>query len=493
MARSRHVALALTLLVAPGVVATSASATGVPAATDPAPSAPAQRHRHLYVGGFASPAIAGASVTRDGAMRLVSSSPFPSGPSSLGMAITPDGRTLYSVSAGLQLSSLPLQPGSITRYRTAADGTLTETGETVAAGPVIGAAITPDGSRLFVTVATGTTGEVLSYSVSPSGDLIPTGAPPVPVPSAVSQVAISPDARHLFVSNFLTNNMSSFEIASDAGLSPVGAPVPTGDKPALPAISPDGRRLYVSNEGSGDVSGYAIGRNGRLSPLPGSPYVSGGTPHGAVFTPDSRRVYVANAAGDTITGWSIGRDGRLSPLPGSPYSSPGVARVVLSADAQVLYAMTGAPRRSGKVSSLAVRPDGSLTPTGFPSISTGLFWHDGSNAFLTPNQGPIAALRAEGHGRGPTRTFSAAGSSDPDGRVARYRWDFGDGSAETTTTPRVTHRYSTAGPRTVSVTVTVTVTDDEGCSTVLVYNGTTVECRGGARARATERIDVGRP
>ncbi|MEV4341409.1 PKD domain-containing protein [Streptomyces sp. NPDC049590] len=392
------------------------------------------------------------------------------------------------MSAGLQLSTLPVVPGTITSYHIGADGLLTETGETTAPGPVIGAAVTPDGARLFVTVATGSTGEVLSYSISPSGALTPTGAPPVAIPSGISQVVISPDARHLFVSNFLTNSMSSFAIGPDAGLTPVGEPVPTGDRPAIPTISPDGRHLYVGNEGSGDLSGYAIGKDGRLSPVPGSPYASGGTPHGPVFTPDSRRVYVANASGNTVTGWQVGRDGRLTPLPGSPYPSPDVARVVPSPDGKVLYAMTGAPRRSGQVSSHTVRPDGSLTATGFPPLGTGLFWHDGSNAFLTPNQGPIAAVRAEGGGHGGTRTFSAAGSSDPDGRVVRYRWDFGDGTEQTTRTPRVTHHYATPGRR----AVTVTVTDDEGCSTELVYNGTTVECRGGEAAQATEQMVVDR-
>jgi hypothetical protein len=264
--------------------------------------------------------------------------------------------------------------------------------------------------------------------------------------------------------------------------------VPTGDRPAIPTISPDGRYLYVGNEGSGDLSGYTIATDGTLSPAPGSPYPSGGTPHGPVFTPDSRRLYVANASGDTIAGWQVGPDGRLSPLPGSPYSSPDVARVVLSPDAKVLYAMTGAPRRSGQVSSHTVHPDGGLTATGFPPLGTGLFWHDGSNAFLTPNQGPIAAVRTEGKDQGPTRTFSAAGSSDPDGRVVRYRWDFGDGTERTTRTPHVTHHYATAG----RWTVTVTVTDDEGCSTELVYNGTTVECRGGTPARATQQVNVDR-
>lgn len=52
--------------------------------------------------------------------------------------------------------------------------------------------------------------------------------------------------------------------------------------------------------------------------------------------------------------------------------------------------------------------------------------------------------------------FDAAGSSDPDGRIAQYDWDFGDGSSAQG--EAVTHRYSADG----TYTVTLTVLDDDG-------------------------------
>ncbi|MCU1431593.1 MAG: hypothetical protein JWP95_698 [Actinotalea sp.] len=53
-------------------------------------------------------------------------------------------------------------------------------------------------------------------------------------------------------------------------------------------------------------------------------------------------------------------------------------------------------------------------------------------------------------------TFDAAGSSDPDGTLTGYAWDFGDGTTGTGATP--THRYAAAGTWTVGLTVT----DDDG-------------------------------
>ncbi|WP_444997430.1 PKD domain-containing protein [Aliikangiella sp. IMCC44359] len=53
-------------------------------------------------------------------------------------------------------------------------------------------------------------------------------------------------------------------------------------------------------------------------------------------------------------------------------------------------------------------------------------------------------------------SFSSTGSNDPDGSIANYAWDFGDGASSTDANP--THAYSKAG----KFNVTLTVTDDSG-------------------------------
>lgn len=70
------------------------------------------------------------------------------------------------------------------------------------------------------------------------------------------------------------------------------------------------------------------------------------------------------------------------------------------------------------------------------------------------NQAPTAAFSFTC--TSTTCEFDASGSSDPDGSVASYAWDFGDDGTETGRTP--SHDFVTAGTR----DVTLTVTDDEG-------------------------------
>src|SRR5512144_1015860 len=62
------------------------------------------------------------------------------------------------------------------------------------------------------------------------------------------------------------------------------------------------------------------------------------------------------------------------------------------------------------------------------------------------NQLPIANAGPDKSGvAGATITFDARGSSDPDGTVAAYWWQFGDGSAVTVGTGTVGHVYAAAG------------------------------------------------
>jgi|GEM_PF-2250767 len=61
---------------------------------------------------------------------------------------------------------------------------------------------------------------------------------------------------------------------------------------------------------------------------------------------------------------------------------------------------------------------------------------------------------------GSATTFDATASSDPDGTISEYRWEFGGGTTETTSDPITTNTYSQTG----WTGVTLTVEDDDGAT-----------------------------
>ena len=81
------------------------------------------------------------------------------------------------------------------------------------------------------------------------------------------------------------------------------------------------------------------------------------------------------------------------------------------------------------------------------------------------NQPPVAAFSATTSNL--TAAFDASASSDPDGTVASYAWDFGDQSAGTGKT--ATHNYGAPG----TYQVTLTVTDDKGATNMVTKPVTT--------------------
>ncbi|WP_024285418.1 PKD domain-containing protein [Cellulomonas sp. KRMCY2] len=91
------------------------------------------------------------------------------------------------------------------------------------------------------------------------------------------------------------------------------------------------------------------------------------------------------------------------------------------------------------------------------------------------NQVPVAAFTSSVASLAVSVDGSA--SSDPDGTIASYAWDFGDGATGTGQT--ATHTYATAGTYTVSLTVT----DDDGATGTTTGQVVTVDPPAGVLAQ----------
>jgi len=116
-------------------------------------------------------------------------------------------------------------------------------------------------------------------------------------------------------------------------------------------------------------------------------------------------------------------------------------------------------------SGAGVKPSVSFANAG--SFAVSLTVTDDSNALAFTSQAvtvaaanvpPLAAFSVTCNG--VTCVFDATASNDPDGNIASYAWDFGDG--QNASGASVTHTFAGGG----TYTVTLTVTDDQGAAAV---------------------------
>lgn len=113
--------------------------------------------------------------------------------------------------------------------------------------------------------------------------------------------------------------------------------------------------------------------------------------------------------------------------------------------------------RSGIEGSYSISLNLGATTTVTVTVSLGITSRTYTITIARANQPPVARFTANhDSGESPlTVTFDAVSSTDTDGSITSYAWDFGDGV--TTSGVSATHTYNTAG----TYTVTLTVTDDD--------------------------------
>jgi YVTN family beta-propeller protein len=368
----------------------------------------------------------------------------------------------------------------------------------------IGVAISPDGSRAYVANGKSSTVSVIDTATNAVvGKAIPIGSNAEPV-----TVIVSPDGRHVFVrcvkvsKVFVVDTTTGGVVdeipveARGIALSPDGkllyvatvfGPVtvydaatgkPTGQvleaeaDPQELEVSPDGGTLYALHFGSpGTVTKIDIASGAH------TPITVGEAPVSMALTPNGRRLFI----------------GRETPVHGH------LTVVETATDSTV-----GGPiELGGGPAAMAVAPAGDFAYTGIGSAADGAIQSIDTNTLaigtaaksygshqglaIAPNQGPVARLGVTFSGN--TATFSAAGSSDPDGQVVSYSWDFGDGTTASGPAASVSHTYAPGA----TYTARVTPLDNEGCAATNVFTGAATLCNPSATPSATVAVNTRTP
>ncbi|HEY5051928.1 MAG TPA: PKD domain-containing protein, partial [Solirubrobacterales bacterium] len=362
-------------------------------------------------------------------------------------------------------------------------------------------AITPDGKRAYV--ADSNTNQVVPIGV---GAKPPAAGIPIDVGVGPFAIAITPDGSRAYVTNNFSDTVTPINLATNTAL----PPIPVGGIPFGIAITPDGARAYVANLFSGDVSVIDLATNTVIATIP-----IGVSPTGVAVAPDGKHVYVTEGGGDTIP-IDVATNAAGPAITGAAGAAiaitPDGARAYTADDSSgasvpinLMTATAGTPIPAGESPrDIAILPDGSrayLPSAGTPdqlapidlatnTALAGFPVGSGPQGIaIVPNQPPHAAFASSSPAPKPGASiaFNATGSTDPDGTVARYDWDFGDGVVAKNAGAEPSHAYAKAG----AYQVTLTTTDNEGCSTALVFSGQTASCNGSDVARVAHPVTVG--
>ncbi len=428
--------------------------------------------RNLYVSNYDTDNVSAFDISATGALTPVTGSPFAT-EGDLGVAASPDGRHLYVVgSAGVSAFDISAT-GALTPVTGSPFATGGSTPQEVSAGP--------GGTRLYVPNSGSDNVSVLS--ISATGALTPVAGSPFAAGDFPVAAAASPDGKHLYVVG--NAGVSAFDISATGALTPVtGSPFAAGAGPTAVATSPNGEHLYVANY-SGSVSVYRISASGALSEVTGSPFATGTGPQALTVSPDGKHLYVPNGNSDDISTYEIASSGAPSEVEGSPFATGSDPfGVAASPDGKHLYV----PNYPGNVSAYDVSANGALAPVTGSPFATGGTGPDLQSVAITPNQPPVASFTRSPNPAdlGTKVRLDASASTDPDGTVTTYDWDFGDGTTLPDGGSNPKHTYVRAG----TYNATLTLTDNEGCSTTIVYTGQTTSCNGSAVAEQTKTVKV---
>jgi YVTN family beta-propeller protein len=365
------------------------------------------------------------------------------------IAITPAGTRAYAVKIGGEVIPFDVASGVA--------GTAIPLG-----GEGRAIAITPAGTRAYVANPFGNA--ILAIDLA-SG----TVSAPIPVGSSPSAIAITPDGTRAYVANASSNNVSVVSLASGTAINTI----PVGTGPNGIAITPDGTRAYVTNRLSSSVSKIALATDTVTATIP----LGGTEPRAIAITPNGARAYVAANFGSASEVVPVDL---TTDVAGTPISASGFLQdIAITPDGSRAYVPGNSPDR--------VTPFDLVANTALSNFGVGYI---PQSVAVVPNQPPHANFTTSPAAPTPGQTVSFSANpndSDTPTAVARYDWDFGDGSSAANGGQTPTHAFAKAG----TYQVTVTETDFEGCSVAFVFTGQTAYCNGSSIARHTAPVKVG--
>jgi YVTN family beta-propeller protein len=427
--------------------------------------APSVSARTLYVAGNLG------HISRvDTTTNKVEGDPIPIDSESVGAAITPDGTRVY-----------------LTHFNTGTVSMINATTGQAEGSPIpvedtpVGIAITPDGKFAYVTNGGSESVSVINLATDtvervPDGNAIKVGKQP-------HAIAIAPDGTRAFVGN---GGVTVGAGISSAGVSVINLATNTAEgneipfaankRPTAIAIAPDGSRAYVVADGVNGTPHEVAIINTATNQIEPNRILPEHVPTAIVITPDGSRAYVAEPNQNRVLVINLATE-KLEPDPITVGDTP--EALTITPDGAHVYVANYVSSNVSVINTATNQLAAEAIPLG-----------DQPEALaMTPDQPPTAAFSTRRARPGVPLTLDATASKDSDGTISTFAWAFGDQQTTSLSSPQASHTYPAPG----TYPVTLTLTDNEGCSTSFVFTGQTASCNGSALASTTQAVRVAFP
>ncbi|WP_213455939.1 beta-propeller fold lactonase family protein [Rhizomonospora bruguierae] len=236
-------------------------------ATDP-------RAHTVYVanfdGGHGTGVLSAFHIESTGALTLLNTVDS-GGVNAKGVAVTPDGRFVYAVH-GAQANEPAVVTGFVVRPDGSIGARVAEAGLGSSGHRIV---ITPDGRFAYITnQEAGDDPDIFGFRIGARGELTPISPEPVESGVWTEGAAISPDGHRLYVTALgvvggtppaTDGQVRGFDIGADGRLTQVDR-IDIGFDPVDLAFGAGGTRVYIADFSGNSVTVFAVDRRGHLQP-----------------------------------------------------------------------------------------------------------------------------------------------------------------------------------------------------------------------------------
>jgi len=300
-----------------------------------------------------------------GVLKQIPDSPYPAGRNPVGIAMAPNGLTLYVINH---------DDNTVESFGIGTDAKLyPQHNYTTPGSEPVAIGINAAGTFLFVvdyyqpvyTDLNPGPGAIIVYPINSDGSLgaavaqtLPSGATAsyYPIETTPSAISVLPNGGEIFVTDELLTAVNggkvgqgaveALAVSSSGVIAPVtGSPYPSGTTPSALSTDPAGGYLYVADSTENQLTIYPISSNGALATASPAVAATGTFPDSLTFDATGKYLYVANRNSNNIQSYAI-TAGTGVPVPSGSYATgpypqcvivdPNLNRFVYTADFQGL-------------------------------------------------------------------------------------------------------------------------------------------------------------